>query len=164
MMPRGIIEKSTTLYRDLYNLSATQNLANSIAPLLQKSDVIALYGELGAGKTSFARALIKKLGYKGEVPSPTFTLAQNYNLESLNVWHFDLYRILDPDELIELDIEEAMIQSVLLIEWPQRMDKCLPNNRLDIQLNYTENEESRSAIITGHGHWSSRLKKVSNEL
>ena len=164
MMSRRTIEESTTLYRDLYNLNATEKLANSLAPLLQKSDVIALYGELGAGKTSFARALIKKLGYKGEVPSPTFTLVQNYNLESINVWHFDLYRILDPDELIELDIEEAMTQSVLLIEWPQRMGNRLPINRLDIKLNYTENEISRIAIITGHGCWSSRLKQVSDEL
>lgn len=164
MISRGFIEEPITLYRNLSNLSATEKLANSLAPLLQKSDVIALYGELGAGKTSFARALIKKLGYKGEVPSPTFTLVQTYNIKSINVWHFDLYRILDPDELIELDIEEAMRQSVLLIEWPQRMGNRLPNNRLDIKLNYTENEIGRMAIITGHGHWSSRLKQVSNEL
>ena len=164
MISRGFIEEPITLYRNLSNLSATEKLANSLAPLLQKSDVITLYGELGAGKTSFARALIKKLGYKGEVPSPTFTLVQTYNIKSINVWHFDLYRILDPDELIELDIEEAMKQSVLLIEWPQRMGNRLPNNRLDIKLNYTENEISRMAIITGHGHWSSRLKQVSNEL
>ncbi|NKB50480.1 MAG: tRNA (adenosine(37)-N6)-threonylcarbamoyltransferase complex ATPase subunit type 1 TsaE [Alphaproteobacteria bacterium] len=153
-----------TLTRDLTDIAATQALGATISGLLRAGDVVALYGELGAGKTTLARALIAALGHTGEVPSPTFTLVQSYDLSPVAVWHFDLYRIDAPDEIIELGIEEALADAISLIEWPERMASQLPPDRLDILLSYTDSEVGRRAALTGHGNWGSRLAEASNVL
>ncbi len=102
--------------------AATEVLAVRLAAVLRPGDLIALGGDLGAGKTTLARALIRAAaGAEIEVPSPTFTLVQVYDLPIGAVWHFDLYRLSGPDEVIELGWDEARAEGVALVEWPDRL-------------------------------------------
>src|SRR5882762_7586612 len=101
---------------DLPDETATAALGARIAAIARPGDVIALAGDLGAGKTTFARAFIRARGGSGEVPSPTFTLVQIYELPDGPVWHFDLYRLRHPDEAWELGIEDAFRDGISLIE------------------------------------------------
>ncbi len=98
---------------------ATAGVARALAPVVRGGDIVTLEGTLGAGKTSFARALIAALGHRGEVPSPTFPIVLSYEQLSLPVWHADLYRIEDPEDLTEIGLEEAS-GGLLLVEWPER--------------------------------------------
>ena len=109
-------------------------LAFSCASLLRPGDVIALSGDLGAGKTSFARGLIGGLGWPGEVPSPTYTLVQPYEPPDVRVpvWHVDLYRIEDPDDADALGLFET--DAALVIEWPQRLGDRLPARALRLHI------------------------------
>src|SRR5215217_6892747 len=119
---------------ELPDEAATAALAARIAALARPGDVIALRGELGAGKTSLARAFIRARGGAGEVPSPTFTLVQVYEFGDAAIWHFDGYRLRDPDEAWELGIEDAFRDGISLIEWPERLGPLLPPRRLEITL------------------------------
>ena len=115
--------------------AATEALAARIQPLLRPGDVVALGGDLGAGKTVLARALIRAAaGAEVEVPSPTFTLVQAYELPAGTIWHFDLYRLSGPDEVIELGWDEARGEGIALVEWPDRLGPLLPTDRLEIIL------------------------------
>lgn len=102
--------------------AATEAFGASLAPLVRAGDVIALSGELGAGKTSVARGLLAALGLRGEAPSPSFAIVQPYAPPEvrLPVLHVDLYRIDDPAEIEELGLDDARADAVLLIEWPER--------------------------------------------
>ena len=98
----------------------TEHLASRLAKIAAMGDVITLSGDLGAGKTVFARAFICALGEVQEVPSPTFTLVQSYYLNPIPVHHFDLYRLENPEDAFELGIEDLFSQGISLIEWPER--------------------------------------------
>jgi len=144
---------------DLPNEAATARLAGRLARLLRPGDVVALRGELGAGKTSFARAAIRALGDEAEiVPSPTFTLVQTYDLPGFTLWHFDLFRLAAPEDAFELDIEEAFADGVSLIEWPDRLGQWLPAARLDIALAFAGT--GRRATMTGQGGWAARIARI----
>jgi tRNA threonylcarbamoyladenosine biosynthesis protein TsaE len=140
--------------------AATARLAASLAKIARAGDVIALRGTLGAGKTSFARAFIAALGGGAEVPSPTFTLVQVYDVAPAPVWHFDLYRTSAPDEALELGIEEAFARAISLIEWPERLGDLLPAERLDVALDFGAGETERRATLTGQGAWRGRLEAL----
>lgn len=116
----------------LPDLDAKVALAAKLAPMLRKNSVIALYGDLGAGKTEMVRALLRFLGVTGDVPSPTFTLVQSYELAGLWINHFDLYRLKSENELDELGWDDAVADGVVLVEWPERAGSRLPANRLDM--------------------------------
>src|ERR1700755_619 len=120
----------------LANERATQRLAVDIAAVLKPGDLVTLSGDLGAGKTAFARALIRHLAGDAalDVPSPTFTLVQTYALPRLAVVHADLYRVAHASELAELGVDEAAENAVVLLEWPDRAAEVLPADRLDIPL------------------------------
>ncbi|MDB5668925.1 MAG: tRNA ((37)-N6)-threonylcarbamoyltransferase complex ATPase subunit type 1 TsaE [Alphaproteobacteria bacterium] len=113
----------------LPNEQATEALGRSIAPLLRPGDSIALFGELGAGKTSLSRGILLGLGHDGEVASPTFPIVQTYDPPdvSVPVWHVDLYRIEAAHELEELGLDDALTDSALLIEWPERLPSLWPD-------------------------------------
>ena len=138
--------------------AATVALAQRIAHLARPGDVIALAGELGVGKTRFARAFVDALtGEREEVPSPTFTLVQTYESSAGTIWHFDLYRLSRPDEAYELGIEEALSDGISLIEWPDRAAILLPDERLDLHLTYAAKPDARTARLVGRGSWADRL-------
>ncbi|MDE1148933.1 MAG: tRNA (adenosine(37)-N6)-threonylcarbamoyltransferase complex ATPase subunit type 1 TsaE [Azospirillaceae bacterium] len=140
--------------------AATAALAARLGHLLAPGDVVALGGDLGAGKSAFARFLIRSLGDADEeVPSPTFTLVQTYDLPGFPLWHFDLYRLTEPDEVLELGWEEVRHGGVALVEWPVRLGYLLPTERLDVELAVT-GPDSRRATLTGHSGWALRLKDL----
>ena len=146
----------------LPDLAATNDLAGRIARLARTGDVIGLGGDLGVGKTTFARAYINAVAATchappEEVPSPTFTLVQIYPFEICTLYHFDLYRIDHAEDVFELGIEEAFVDGVSLIEWPERMAALLPADRLEIVLRRGSTPDARGAQLTAHGSWRSRL-------
>ena len=112
----------------LPDAEATKAFGAALAPLLRPGDVIALYGALGAGKTTLARGLLRGLGHQGDVASPTFPLLLDYAPPDtrLPLRHVDLYRIEHPDELEELGLEEARDGAAMLIEWPERLPFLWP--------------------------------------
>lgn len=144
----------------LPDLAATRALGRALARLVRVGDVIALSGPLGAGKTELARAVLRALGHAGEVPSPTFTLVQVYDLTSLQVWHVDLYRLERPEEAIELGLEDAFAGAATLIEWPERLGATLPDERLDLALGFGRGEAERVARLVGRGAWSDRIAEL----
>lgn len=139
------------------SLAATGQLAANIARALQPGDGIALKGPLGAGKTAFARALIRAMGVGEEVPSPTFTLLQSYQTPAgPEIVHFDLYRLESPDDVWELGWDELVDRDIVLIEWPERLRaEQLPANRLDIEI--AVEGQDRCFSLTGSGSWRERL-------
>jgi len=145
---------------DLPDEAATAAFAARIATLAERGDVIALAGDLGAGKTSFARAFIRARGSEEEVPSPTFTLVQVYELVPMAIWHFDFYRVTRPDEAWELGIEDAFSQGISLIEWPERLGPLLPPHRLEITLLFGDQPDARRALIAAGEGWQERLAGI----
>ena len=136
---------------------ATASLGARLLPLLQPGDIVALHGDLGMGKTTLVRGLVQHaLGPDADVPSPTFTLVQTYDLDGVELWHFDLYRLEAPEDVFELGIEEAFIDCVSLIEWPDRMGPYLPREHLDIELR--QEGDGRSAVISGPAGWRARFE------
>ncbi len=125
-----------TFLVSLGNEAATANLMADLALLIGAGDVITLSGDLGAGKTAAARAMIRYLAGDDslDVPSPTFTLVQSYDLPSFQLLHADLYRINDPRELEELDLSPLPEGVVALIEWPERAGSWLPNAYLLVEI------------------------------
>ena len=112
----------------------TSDLAKKVASIAKKGDVFALYGTLGMGKSVFARSFIQYLTGVDDVPSPTFTLVQDYQSDDFEIFHFDLYRLEHPDEVFELGFEDAIFNGVCLIEWPEKAGNWLPKDvfKLDI--------------------------------
>lgn len=150
---------------DLPDLAATTAFGRRLAKLLRRGDVVALKGGLGAGKTTLARAVVAGLSPELEdVPSPTFTLVQTYPVVlsdgAAELWHFDLYRLDRPDQVYELGIEEALADSVSLIEWPELAAGLLPKERvLTVELQIT-NGQARRALIQGGAAWRDRVPEL----
>jgi tRNA threonylcarbamoyl adenosine modification protein YjeE len=139
--------------------TATAALAEDVAACLARGDAVALSGDLGAGKTAFARALLRALAGDGalEVPSPTFTLVQTYATPRLTVAHFDLYRLAGEGEIAETGLEDALAEGAALIEWPERLGALPVGERLDVRLDITG--ESRRARLFGGEGWQRRLAR-----
>ncbi len=149
---------------DLPKEAATAALAARLAAVARPGDIIALKGDLGVGKTSFARAFIRaRTKAQEEVPSPTFTLVQTYQTEGAAIWHFDLYRLRSAEEVWELGIEDAFGSGISLIEWPDRLGPLLPQRRLEISLSFGDRPEARRAIIFGGAEWRDRLEGMAGD-
>lgn len=135
--------------------TATAALGARLGALARAGDVVALEGDLGAGKTTLARGLIRsQLGPETEAPSPTFTLVQTYPGPRFPIWHFDLYRLESPGEVRELGLEEA-VDGLALIEWPERLGRNLPSARLEVRLSLEGS--GRIARLVDFDDWSTRL-------
>jgi len=146
---------------DLPDEAATRHLALILSETLKPGDMITLSGDLGAGKSTLARALLRILANDPELeaPSPTFTLIQEYETPFGEVAHADLYRLSGADDLIELGWEEITRHALTLVEWPDRAGEMLSPDRLDVllQMDPAGAEGSRVAVLTGHGKWAARL-------
>ena len=140
-----------------YNLSQIDNISEKILLNLSEADCIFLFGELGSGKTTFARSLINQLQTKNkvsqtEVLSPTFNLLHEYEIKSLKVLHYDLYRLKTNKEVDQLGIFEDNKNVITIIEWPEKMKKKTVN-RLEISFYYESDAENRKINLKGFGKW-----------
>lgn len=149
---------------EIDNETGTGDLARELVHALRADDLVTLSGDLGSGKTTFARAMIRELtGDPGlEVPSPTFTLMQIYQARGFPVVHADLYRLKGPDELAQLGWDEAAEGALVLVEWADRAGDQLPPDRLDVALalDMARGPEARVATLTGHGSCAPRLARA----
>jgi tRNA threonylcarbamoyladenosine biosynthesis protein TsaE len=135
-------------------------LAKQLARLLRAGDCLTFQGDLGAGKTTFIRAMIHALCGSETVPSPTFTLVQTYDSSVGSLWHFDLYRLKHAQELYELGIEEALSGGILFIEWPERAKGLLPSTQLQLHLESAQEHSKRKLTISGDAQWAARLTSL----
>ena len=136
-----------SLQRHLADESRTVLLGEDIAAVLKPGDVLALEGDLGAGKTTLARAIIRAAAADPEliVPSPTFTLVEVYDTPRGSYWHFDLYRLDDPQQVYELGWEEALAEGIVLLEWPERLGRLLPQH-LSVTLELASDDGRRALL------------------
>lgn len=127
-------------------------LGKMIASSVERNDLICLKGELGSGKTSFARAFISTLNKDArDITSPTFALLHTYESTKGMIWHFDLYRLKSQSELLELGLKEALREGVTLIEWPEIAETYLPDSRIEITFSYTEDNNARNFELVAYG-------------
>ena len=127
--------------------SETEKIAAEFAKTLSPGAVICLYGEMGVGKTVFTNGLCRTLGVCEYVTSPTFTVVNEYDGEDFPVYHFDMYRIEDEDELIEIGFDEYLNSGgICIIEWPENIPNSLPKNRINIKI-LRDSFEERTIII-----------------
>lgn len=129
----------------------TQVAAVRLADALKAGDVVMLRGPLGSGKTVFARALIRALAGDTslEVPSPTFTLVQTYETPRGTIWHFDLYRLEDTDEVYEVGWEEALSGGIVLVEWPERLGSLAPKKAIEVMIEGSGDSARRLVVKDG---------------
>lgn len=149
------------------NAEAMSKLAAYIAQLTQPGDCLLLYGDLGAGKTTFARGFIRALyGGGDEIVSPTFTLVQTYPIDTGGtIWHFDLYRLEDRSAVQEIGLEEALDAGISLIEWPQLIEDELPSDALRVYISLEEGQGMRSVLFKGsQSVWQKRFATLKGML
>ncbi len=152
------------LQLDLPDPAATDRLGEALGPLLAPGDSVLLEGDLGTGKTALCRALIRRLaGSETAVPSPTFTLVQTYETAAGPLAHLDLYRLEEPDEVLEIGWEELVQDSICLVEWPARLGPHTPRNHLLVRLEMTATG-GRRARLEGRGSWQARLAAAASAL
>lgn len=158
------MNEPTTFSVALPNETATGQLMADLALLVGPGDVITLSGDLGAGKTTAARAFIRYIAGDDlyEVPSPTFTLAQTYDLPPFPLLHADLYRVNDPHELEEIGLAPLPEGTLALIEWPERAPEALPDDRIDIAFSHRPSlgSSARAAEITGFGESAAKVARL----
>ena len=156
------------VYAEIFHVESemqTKALASKFGMLLKKGDIILLEGDIGAGKSIFARALIQSLQYKSEeVPSPTFTLIQSYDTHLGVVWHADLYRLNSADELEELGFSHIFDNAILLVEWPDILIPSLSDKYLKIEFETTEDPDERIITFCSKDpKWLERLGKLNEQ-
>lgn len=141
----------------------TQGLAERIGGILRPGDVLTLVGEMGAGKTTFTQGLCRGLGVEEPVSSPTFALVHEY-LGRTPVWHLDTYRIRSTDELIDLGWDDLLAgRGVVLVEWPERIAEALPEERLEVRLEYGPGDRRELELVPHGEAWARRLEGLGAE-
>jgi len=144
------------------DLAGVARLAELVALKLKPGDLVLLRGDLGAGKTTFARALIRALlsDPEAEVPSPTFPIVQPYETPRLGIAHFDLYRIAGADDLVEIGFEDALASGAAVVEWPERAEEAMPAERLEIMFEAAPSPDERRLTLVATGSWPARLERL----
>ena len=142
---------------ELRSLKDTQNLSEKISKIIKVGDVIFLYGEIGTGKTTFVRFLINYLEVKNKIKksdilSPTFNIVYDYDIGKIKIYHYDLYRIKNYKDILELGMFEILNDHIKIVEWPELI-QSKPSNRIDILFEYSKLAESRKVKIIGSGKW-----------
>ena len=131
-----------------YTLDEVKKVSNEIAPMLIKRNVLLLYGDLGAGKTTLTKSIVESLGGDPKnVTSPTFNLVHIYDTKKFKIWHFDLYRIKSEKELFNIGIEDAMIDGVLIIEWGEMAENLFSQNYLKANIEFTDDKYKRRLLL-----------------
>jgi len=161
-MAQESAESGDTIEVSLASPIETHEFAARLAPYAGLGDTIALSGDLGTGKTTFARGFINALLAQNglppeDVPSPTFTLIQEYQLPQFMLYHIDLYRIEEESELIELGLEDAFADGLSLVEWPDRLGSLLPASRLDVVFEQGA-RDGRLLHLSVFGNWKGRFQ------
>lgn len=131
----------------LFSENDTLDLGSKLIKVLTKGDVLAITGELGAGKTTLARGIIHAEKGDIEVPSPTYTLVQIYDMKNFELWHCDMYRLETPKDAYELGLFDAFEDAVCVIEWPEKLGSLLPKKIYKIDLKF--NNKGRTAYLEG---------------
>ncbi|MFC6636182.1 tRNA (adenosine(37)-N6)-threonylcarbamoyltransferase complex ATPase subunit type 1 TsaE [Sulfitobacter sp. JBTF-M27] len=149
-----------TLTLSLKNPEETARYAMLLGAQLQPGDVVLLEGDVGAGKTHFARSLIQSLlRHPEDVPSPTFTLVQTYPTDQGDIWHADLYRLTSTHEIEELGLADAFETDICLVEWPDRLGSLLPEHALTLSFSSGDEEQARHLTIRWTDvKWDNKLK------
>jgi tRNA threonylcarbamoyladenosine biosynthesis protein TsaE len=129
----------------------TLALGAALAARLTAGDCLALRGGLGVGKTTLARGLITALSGETDVPSPTYTLVQSYDTPKGELWHGDMYRLERPEDCLELGLEDAFLDAICLIEWPDKLGAFLPETAINLTIEFAD--EGRVARLEGAQHW-----------
>ena len=141
----------------------TEKFANVIASLTKKHDLILLKGELGSGKTTFARSIINSKYFANDVhhivPSPTFSLLQTYEFNNRIIGHADLYRVQNKEEIAVLDLQKIVDEGSLIIEWPEVIDSVISANILNINFDIQNN--TLNLIVDDGGGWEDRIRSIS---
>jgi tRNA threonylcarbamoyladenosine biosynthesis protein TsaE len=139
----------------------TRGIGGALSALLQAGDVVALTGDLGAGKTTFVQGVARGLGFDGPVASPTFTLIREYPAR-LRVYHADIYRLDRIQDVLDLGLDEVVDDDgVLLVEWGDAIEGLLPDDHLSVELTLTGEGESRRVVLSGTGRsWAARWERA----
>tara|TARA_B100000678_G_scaffold137723_1_gene115127 strand:- start:416 stop:880 length:465 start_codon:yes stop_codon:yes gene_type:complete len=139
----------------------TEELASALKENLQNGDIILLKGEIGAGKSLFARSLIQStMDQVEEVPSPTFTIVQTYETKLGSIWHADLYRLTDQSEIFELGLIDAFVSEIVIVEWPERLGHLEPQDALTVEIIILENDKREVIFSSNSSMWKVRLEKT----
>lgn len=143
----------------------TADIARRIGSVLGAGDTVLLRGPVGAGKSHFCRSLIQSrlavFGVVEDVPSPTFTLVQTYHAGPVEIWHADLYRLTDPDDVLELGLEAAFDTAICLVEWPDMLADTAPQSALWLDIEATDTPGTRHLNFRGpNGRWQHLLDEV----
>ena len=141
----------------LSSLKDTENLSKKFTKNIKSGDVIFLYGEIGTGKTTFVRFLINHLEVenqikKSDILSPTFNIVYDYQIGKKNIHHYDLYRLKNYKDILELGMFDNSSEHIQIVEWPELIE-IKPKDRIDLLFKYTESEDIRQVKITGFGKW-----------
>jgi|AntRauTorcE11897_2_1112592.scaffolds.fasta_scaffold00486_6 tRNA threonylcarbamoyl adenosine modification protein YjeE len=146
------------------NLDDMDRLAQRLVSAIAPGDVILLIGDLGAGKTQFAKFLINAAStIHTEVPSPTFTLVQTYDTAKGEIWHFDLYRIEDEAEIEATGWDEALSHGISIVEWPDRLGRYLPKTRLEIHITIADDDSRTVSLLPIGATWQNRAIPLTKE-
>ena len=141
----------------LQSIENTRNFSKSLAQIIGPGDIIFLYGEIGVGKTTFARFFINYLEHKNgiessNVLSPTFNIVYDYDVKNIKIQHYDLYRLKNYKDISQLDMFESSKDCIKIVEWPELI-KSKPNDRIDILFKYSKLMDKREIKLTGFGKW-----------
>jgi len=144
----------------LANEQATLDFGHQLAALLPEKGLVFLHGQLGAGKTTLVRGLLLSLGHKGSTKSPTYTLVEPYQIQQRKIYHFDLYRVADPEELEYMGFRDYLDENALcLIEWPEKGANFLPKADLELSLSY-EGEQRSIKLEVNNLQWLSAFEQL----